>query len=545
MLNLRKSKNWVYILGILLFSVIGTKALFHPGLFTAHDIWNQVVRFYYFSQAVNDNQFPPYWISQLAKGFGYPLFFFSYSLPWTIGILLLKFRIDVYNVIKILFFLSYLTSGIAMYFFVLNLLKERLAAFTSSILYLWLPYHFLIIFVGASMGIAFVFTFLPIIFCGIIQMGRNEKIGITLFSLGLSGVILSHIMHLLFLLPTILLFTLWTFINEYKKINIIKNISIGLFLTILISAFYLIPALNYNKSTKAHIESGFSELYKRNFVNFSQILYSKWGFGPIINNAKNSETSFQLGFAQWISIILLIIAIITKKISKNYLSLSLILLIIFVINIFLMLDYSEFIWRILIKYVPIDFPFRLLLPSAFITSTCAGVIIASSQKRLKIILSIFLILIAIYTNRNHININLYTNYPLSTYLDSELSLTTNTFNEYLPIQANTKLLDKPWKEVFGNYISSINTKQTTNSLSFDISLKETERVSIGQFYFPGQTLYLDKKISQYNVDKDGLISFIAPKGRHSVIVKYQETFLIKFSKFLTILGILITLLLFK
>ncbi|MCL4417828.1 MAG: hypothetical protein M1365_14250, partial [Actinobacteria bacterium] len=196
--------NWIYLIIVAIFSFLGTKALFHPGLFTAHDIWHQVVRLYYYSQGVNDGQFPPYWVSTLANGFGYPLFSFSYHLPWIISIPLLKTGFDIPGTIKSLFFLSYISSGITMYFFVSTFLKNRLAATLSSILYLWLPYHFLIIFVGGSMGIAFVFTFLPLIFLGIHLNKEESKFGIPVLSLGVSGLILSHIMHLIFLLPIII-----------------------------------------------------------------------------------------------------------------------------------------------------------------------------------------------------------------------------------------------------------------------------------------------------------------------------------------------------
>ena len=91
---------------IAVISVFGIKALLSPGLFTAHDIWHQVVRFYYYSQAVNDGQFPPYWIEQLAKGFGYPLFLFSYQFPWIIGFFFLRIGLGFFNTIKMLFFFS-------------------------------------------------------------------------------------------------------------------------------------------------------------------------------------------------------------------------------------------------------------------------------------------------------------------------------------------------------------------------------------------------------------------------------------------------------
>lgn len=538
------SKNWIYILTILIFSLIGMKALFHPGLYTAHDIWHQVVRFYYYSQAVNDGQFPPYWIGQLANRFGYPLFFFSYHLPWILGVLLLKIGVDFFSSIKILFFLSYLVSGITMYFFVKSLLKDNLAALLSSILYLWLPYHFLITFVSASVGIAFVFSFLPLIFLGIYNLAANSSLGILILALGLTGIILSHIIHLVFLLPVILIFTVWVIKCAKSKILLIKNLFFGAVLAIFLSSFYLLPASYYNQSTRVHQEEGVTSLFERNFITLKQLVYSKWGFSPIVNNAKNEEISFQLGIAQWISLCFLVGLIIMKKLSKHNNVLSIYLLAGFAISIFLMLDYSSNFWKFLVKYMAVDFPFRLLLPATFIASICSGIVLTSIPKRFKSLTFLLLILIAIYTNRNHLNVNQYTDFPITTYLNLETEITTNTFNEYLPIGANPKLLNKPWNEIIGGDLSFSNTRQQTNSLSFDINVPKQHLVAVGQFYFPGQTLYLDNQVSQFTIDKDGRISFMTPEGVHKVSVKYQEPPLIKFSKILTTAGILIALIMF-
>lgn len=523
---------------ILLVSLFGMKALFHPGLFTAHDIWHQVVRLYYYSQAVNDGQFPPYWIGQLANKFGYPLFFFSYNLPWLISIPIMKIGFDITATIKILFILSYIGSGITMYFFVNSLLKDKLSAFISSILYLWLPYHFLIIFVSASMGIAFVFTFLPLLFLGIHLSSEGSKFGSLILALGLSGIILSHIMHLVFLSPLILIISIWELSRTKTKMRFIKSIIIGITLGFSISAFYLIPATYYNQFTRVHREEGIVKLYERNFIYFKQLIYSKWGFSPIVNNAKNEEISFQIGIAQWICVIIITLLIVLRKIPRQHIFLSISLIISFIVCIFFMLDISKPIWKILVTFINLDYPFRLLLPASFIASICGGIVILTFRGKVKLLVLIFIILVAFYTNRNHININQYTNFPVSTYLDLPTEITTSTFNEYLPIQANPQLLDRPWNEIIGD-VSVSKISHTTNLLSFQVDIPTKQTVSLGQFYFPGQNLYIDGKVSQFDVDKDGRISFIAPQGIHKIEDRYQDTTVIYLSKNLTLIGLFI------
>lgn len=209
-----------------------------------------------------------------------------------------------------------------------------------------------------------------------------------------------------------------------------------------------------------------------------------------------------------------------------------------------MLDYSQSIWNIVIKFTTVDFPFRLLLPATFAASLAAGIIFINVKKSLRFLIFDLLIIVAIYTNRNHLNVNQYTDFPISTYLNIETEKTTNTFNEYLPLHASGKLLNKPWNEIVGENISSSNMQQTTNLLSFNLKVIKEGTVSAGQFVFPGQRLYVDNKQTNFTTDEDGKINFVVNPGVHKITVKYQETLLIKISKVLTVVGILVVLFIF-
>lgn len=538
-------KYWIDLLIILFFALIGMKALSHPGLFTAHDIWHQVARIYYYYQGVTDGQFPPYWISNLASGLGYPLFFFSYHLPWLFSLPFLKAGFDIPSTLKILFFLSFFLSGIFMYLFSRALLKRRLAALLSSIIYLWSPYHFLIVFVGASMGIAFIFTFLPLLLLGIHTIAEQKKFGVAILALSTSAIILSHIMHLVFIAPLITVFIFWEIINLRKRgqiLNFIKKLSIGFLLALLISSFYLIPATYYRPYTKVQQEAGITQLFERNFVDFKQLVYSKWGFGPIVTSAKEGAISFQLGISQWLSILGVISLLVLGKVLKKYQLLSLTLLTAFAISVFLMLDISQFIWKIIIKSITIDFPFRFLLPASFIGSIMAGILLTILKTRLQLFFSLSLIFLTLYSNRNHINVNLYTDIPTSSYLASEM--TTNTFNEYLPIQADSRLLNQKYHAFEGNNIFVNDLKRDTKSIALSVDASTATNISLGQFYFPGQTLYLNGEKIFYQKDPQGRINFDLPSGKHRIFLQFEETNIIKFSKILSLVGLLWLIFLF-
>ena len=533
-------KNWQILLIILIFAAFGTKALISPGLFTAHDIWHQVARIYHYYQAVQDGQFPPYWIASLANGYGYPLFIFSYHLPWMISIPFLKFGLDIPTTIKTLFFISFLSSGISMYFFVKSLLKNSTAALLSAVLYLWAPYHFLVIFISASMGIAFIFTFLPLLLLGINLIRSQNNVGPLILALGISGIILSHIMHVFFLLPLILIFYTFAYLTSEKRVEFVKNTFFGIALGLALSSFYLIPATYYKEFTKVQNQvGGPKNLYESNFVNFKQLVYSKWGVSPITTDAKDGEISFQIGISQWLSILAVIFLLTLGSLSKNTKKLSIYLLFGFAVSIFFMLDYSKSIWKTLERFIFLDYPFRLILPTLFIGSVLSAVVLVSLRTNIQKIFLIIIVLIALYTNRNHINVNQYTDIPLSSYVESEI--TTNSFHEYLPSYADSRLLGEPYIPAEGEDILVSSLDHKPNKLSLDITTEKEATVSIGQFYFPGQTLYVNGEKSEYDVDNRGRIVAKINSGTNQIVVKYEQTILMKISKIISAAALLILL----
>lgn len=505
--------HFVSVLVILGFAIFGIQALFHSGLFTAHDIGHQVGRFYYYIQSLEAGNIPPYWISSLASGYGYPLFLFSYHLPWILGFSLFKLGLDIPTVIKTLFIFSYVFSGIFMYILSLQIFNSRLSSLLSAIMYLWAPFHFLTILVSAAIGTSFVFMFLPVILLGIFICFKKEwrLQYLTILIIGISGAILSHFMTFIFTLPLILIFTITLLVNQPKKYLYIKRISFGIITALLISSFYLIPAIYYSQFTQIKSNKDFSTLYQRNFPNLGQFIYSKWGFAPIGQSAKDGAISFQIGIAQWLSVLILTLFLILHKIPNQYKTLSVFLLITYFLSLFSMLDFSRTFWDQLTKFITIDYPTRSMIAVTFIGSLLGGLLIVS-LKKFRLPIFITLVIIALYTNRNHLSVNMYTNYPISLYLANEL--TTSTYNEYLPKQANVEILYHP-----NEY--------------------KTERTIINQFAFPGQTVYIDGQKTSYKVDPSGRIKLDFLVNKNSFEIKFEETSLIKLSKILTLIGLLI------
>ncbi len=541
-------KHIIYIVLILVAAVMGSLPLLHSGLYTAHDIWHQVARLYHYSEAVSDGQFFPTWISTLSQGHGYPLFLFSYHFPWILGTPLVLMGASIEFALKFLFFVAYLASGWAMYALAWHITKNKTASLGSAVLYLFAPYHFLTMYVSAAIGTQFQFAILPLLFLGAAWiLDKRPRWGFILLSISIATGILTHLITFAYFMLALLLYIAFilstTHIAANRKRKIVALLFLSLFLGILLSSFYLVPFVAYKNEIIASLPgNGFTDIYKSNFASLRQLIYSKWGFGPIISNAKDGEISLQIGIAQWLGAFFATLLVITSMIfRKKFKNENVFFLSLFGLSIFGMLSISEPLWSFVTKIVSFDYPFRLLLISVFSGSLLAAFVITSVKKYKLFLYGAcgFFIMIAMYTNRNHIKVNLYTDVPLDLYVRSET--TTNTFHEYLPLGASSQLLSKDAQSVaISENKTSVpivsNLAQTTNSLFFDVEIATPSAISISQFSFPGQRLYVNKKFVEHSVDGSGRIQTSLTEGRHSVLVQYEDTTPILFGKVLTVLG---------
>lgn len=402
------------------------------------------------------------------------------------------------------------------------------------------------------MGTAFVFTFLPILLLGIYKSCNDKKPnkGIILTAIGLSGIILSHFLSFIAVMPLSILFALWS-LTLNKKFMLIKfkNLLLGLGLGLGISGFYLLPAVYYSKFTQV-ATGAFSALYQNSFVNLSQIIYSKWGYGLNKISAKEGHVPYQLGIAQWLSFATVMAFLVSGSLrnlvipmGKKFKKLAIAIIGVFFLSIFFTLDMSRPLWNILSNIIVLDSPTIFLLPATFASAFLSGIVFISVRKPINILFFIFIVSLALYANRNHLRVNTYTDIPQGLYIASEI--TTNSFHEYLPKTADIKIFIEENHIILPKDIKIINFVQNTVLSSISALFTEEREVVIRQLSFPGISLYLDGRKKEINTDQLGRIKLTIPKGIHTITAKFEETLLIKVGKLITIASIFGLFLLMK
>lgn len=563
-------KNVIVLLFVFIFALYPVKALFHSGFYTSHDGEHQVVRLSRFVESVNDGQIMPRWAKNLDNGFGYPLFNFTYHFPFLLGLPFIYLGFTLVDSVKGVFVLGYLFSGLFMYLW----LKERfgkLGAFFGAFLYLWAPYRFSNIFVRAALGEATIFMFLPLLFWGIDKsiIGKISRWGILLTAFGLAGIILSHLMGLIIIA---LALALWVIINFYcfhfTRANLLpsvrfyflslSNLAGGLLLGIGLSSYYLFPAILEKDFTKAG--QLLTSHYRDHFVEFSQLLYSKWGYGFDLPGSVNDAMSFQIGFSQWLIILFCFLALILfifnsflykskiKRLSRDLFILSTVLTI-FGFSVFMMLPISSFVWEQIVRYGYFDFPWRFLGLSVFISSFSGALLVSLLKKepfsplgdKIVLFLLVLIIPLSLFSNRNHLRVNQYFSISDANYYQN--LNTTNQFDEYRPKNLNIDYLKtrRPRFETDLKKVTITNIISKTQILAVSGFSSKESNATINISYFPGWEIRINGKKQSDIVSPEGMLQVKIPKGNFNLKAQFTNTPVRKIANICSIISILIIL----
>jgi len=530
-------KKALIILSCLIFPALFARSLMIPDWYTSHDGLHQLIRQYRYAEAIKDGHFPVRWAKDIYHDLGYPLFFFSYHLPWLVGTPLVNLGIPVSTSVQILEYLALVMGFSFSYLFFKQISKKEFLGLLGAILFFWLPYRFQLVYVRAAVGELFAFSFLPLLFLGIHQIVEQKKIrGILVTSLSLSAMILSHLLTTLMYLPLTALYLLILVIASHSKNRTWRSLKLLFYagiLTVGLTTFYWWPALDLNKVI-SKLDQNF---YQSRFISFKQLLYSPWGHGFSWGTKSiPGNMSFQLGIIQWLG--LAISGLIWLK-KRNYRFLALFCL--FGLSLILMTKISAPIWQLYNRLLMVDFPWRLIGFSAFIATTIFIYMLKTIKltKKNWFIFSLGLILVAYYTNRNHLKINLpieYSNQDIAAQKES-----TNSYDEYLPENFNENLASQRQSLIEINEGSAkIETiVNLTHYREFFIEPREKSHIRINQLHFPGWSINVD----EVNQNR-GIWEFWIEKPTQ-VILKYSDKLSYQLANYVSLSSLIILIFLWQ
>jgi hypothetical protein len=542
--RLAKIKADIFFIFLLfLISVWGLKSLFGGPYYTSQDGIHQAARLYYFKMALKDGVFPPRWSNLAYYSYGYPLFQFNYHLPWYAAIPLFALKFDIFDSIKIIHFAAFFFSGVFMYIFLKELVSRKFLAFAGAFLFLISPYRFVNIYVRNSVGEVFAIMFFPLVFYSLLKLVRTKKwIHALLLAVWLYGIILSHAMTFVIFAPSIFIFGLYclSISKDRKKFIIQTTVAFVLFLGL--AAYYLFPAFIERKYTIFDMKFGI--IYARELLDFSRILYSRWGYSGN-GNLPEEIMSLQFGIANWIAVLLPTIFLVFRFIktkSVKGMGLMIIGLLTIVLSIFLMTKQALLVWNLTSRIFAIDFPWKLLMVCIFWSAIVMSIFFKNFHIPFKRIVILALLALMIYANRNHIRVNKYISFDVPQAAFYERG--TNTEDEYIPkwelksiylrINATAAFINpKSRVEVAGGHVKNIVDKN--QKFSYEYDGKKALHI-VRKFYFPGWYVYVSGKRTEFTYEHNGFYNFVVPFGKSKIEIVYEGTTLVNACNYISLVS---------
>lgn len=289
--------NLIYILLVIVFSLPAFADNLQKGYFPMHDDL-QVMRQLVMDKCFRDGQIPCRWSEDMGYGYGYPIFNYYPPLPYYIGEIFRVFNIQFVDIVKILFVLSFLVSGIGMFL----LAKEfwgKLGGLISAVFYIYAPYHAVDVYVRGAMNETWALSLFPYIFWLIYKLITTKKwVYVPLLALAGALLMISHNLMLMIFAPMAIIWALVWIYNRWNLSVLVKLLMSALW-ALGLAAFFTLPVVLEQRyvHTETLVAGYFN--YLAHFTSLNQLFISRfWGYGGSILGT-NDGMSFQIGYLHW------------------------------------------------------------------------------------------------------------------------------------------------------------------------------------------------------------------------------------------------------
>ncbi len=502
---------------IILLIVVGLTLipLLKPGLFDVHDP-TSAFRLYTLVETLKDGQIPAAWSNLLNFGYGYPLHLFYAPLFNYLSAAFFPLLGSYELAIKIALVSSSVLGAVGVY--KLGRGFGSLSAMLSAIAFTFLPYRASALYVRGSYGEFLAMSLLPwVIYYW--QKPLSNKSNLLITSIITSLFVLSHNTLLIIFLP-ILLLLVWLY---HRKD--LKNVMITLLFIFGLTAWFTLPVFFERNLVQVDLIARQTN-FQDHFVTFSQLWYSRWGYGGSSLGVNGDQMSFMLGKGQ---IILGILGLIILFIRRKYLAL-ITFGTITIFSIFLSTSISRFVWDQIPFLAVMQFPWRSLALAGVGLALLSGSAIMILPKNYHLLVTLILGIFLISTNLNYFRPQEYRNYNFDI-LSSQSNLdplVKNKIPEYLPAW-----MPKPLER------SNDELTRTSTRVFGTIIKNNTEPLIISTAYMPQWEMRLNGLHQPIQPSQDGLIMTQndVKSGENQVELVWHRTFIESLGIWLTTISV--------
>jgi hypothetical protein len=589
-----------YLLLTLLLTVFALGPLLQPGYFWGtHDARHNVYFLFEFDRSIQDGIWYPRWAPDFTFGYGYPFFNIYAPLAYYVGEVFHLISFDFVSSIKIVFGLSIVFSGLAMYLFVRRLMGPK-AGLVAALVYVYVPYHVFDLYVRAALAESVTFVFVPLVLWGCYETVQNPRLT-NIVGLGLAYAGLMFTNNLVWLLYTLLVVPAYLIMLVLAQVNrgqplrelsresffpFVANllrISIpplaGLLLGLGLSAIFWIPMATEFKYVRVDQWYAGRYDYRDDFVYFFQLFSPTWGFGTS-SPGPDDTVSFQLGA---VPVVLSILSLAVLKQVKDWALRRQILFFqaVTLVAIFLLLPAAATTWELLSPVRFAQFPWRYLTFTVLSTAVLAGSILYQESESRPHPLSIpypLLIIVILVILGSYPYLRAEITEPAEGPVSlAGLMLFQQSADEMTGSTAWVKDIPE-WSPMADNYIAGLPVESkldqstvpegaaaaardwstTHEFVQYKAPIRDDKhfiRLTFNLFYYPGWRAYLVQKhdrglgiVGEVEIEPEegplGRITVEVPGNRRYLLLRFEDTPVRICGKYISLISVVIVLLAF-
>lgn len=535
------------LVSLILIFFLGKNLLPSNKAFDYHDS-SQPARVQQFVFDLRNGQIPPRIAPDFSFKLGFPVFNYYAPTAYWITSFINILGIDPINAIKISFLLALFVAFIGTY-----LLGNELIGYPAGLIAGALlaasPWSAVQIFIRGDLAEAWFIALFPLTLYLLKKNAeKNSRLLFVVTVLIVSSLLTVH--NILSLISSGLIVIYVLIVKRSWKKNLLT-----IFLGLLLSAYFLVPALTEIKNTHA-IDIASHTNYYDSFLCLGQLWTGAWGYGGSVAGCTGDGMSFMLGKLMIIMAISgTIIGFINyKKIRNKFIFIFLVAL--SSLSAFMTVYQSNFIWIIgkpILKLF--QFPWRFSDIAIIGLATLAGYNLFATKKIYIKILLVILVIFNIFYNAKF-----FTKYPIPLSKFTQDVLSTDYIDrsvaykvaEYLPKTVDYKdwLKFEPQKDVPYKTDPYVMTGPVFSNSRLPVEIvrdaafdKEANTLMSGQYlinihYLPYWKIYLNgKAFEPKKFDSLGR-PILDLKSPTMVKVTYQQTPIESFADFISLLTIM-------
>ena len=241
-------KNLIVLTLLAAIIVLASVPAFAPYLYAGHDLEFHLNRIEGMKNAILAGQIPVRIHNSTLGGAGYPVSIFYGNLMLYFPAILRILGWSVQSAYQGYVLMVNIISCLIMYKVLLKIFKSEWIGLFGSFIYMMAPYRLECVYLRAAVGEYTAMCFYPLIIYGLYQIytkNKNEKnYGWLYFSIGFSGLILSHVISTFIAFFLTLLFCIVNLKSTLRK-DIFGELCKAVFTTIGMCSWFIIPFADY------------------------------------------------------------------------------------------------------------------------------------------------------------------------------------------------------------------------------------------------------------------------------------------------------------